>query len=117
MRLARCQIGLIAMVAMLAIEDDGVVLSGQTAPESPVELVRQTFMNEVATTDNGAKFMFLDHKEGSHGSQTKLIVETREGMAGMLVAVNGRPLNPEQRQAEEGRLAGLMSNPEELRKK
>jgi hypothetical protein len=46
-----------------------------------------------------------------------LIVETREGMAGMLIAINDKPLTPEQRQAEEARLSELARNPEALKKK
>jgi hypothetical protein len=61
--------------------------------------------------------MFLDRKETPHGSQTKLIVETRDGMAGMLVAINDKPLTPEQRSAEEARLSELANNQEALKKK
>lgn len=85
--------------------------------ESPVELVRRTVQRETASGNSGAKVMFTLRKQTPHGSQTKLIVETREGMAGMLVAENGKPLTPEQQQAEEARLSGLVSNPEQLKKK
>jgi hypothetical protein len=84
--------------------------------ESPVELVRHTVQRELAP-GNGAKVMFTACKQTPHGSQTKLIAETGEGMAGILVAENGKPLTPEQHQAEEARLSGLVSNPEHLKKK
>jgi hypothetical protein len=61
--------------------------------------------------------MFLDRKETPRGSQTKLIVETREGMAGMLIAINDKPLTAEQRHAEEARLSELAGNPVALKKK
>jgi len=61
--------------------------------------------------------MFRDRRETPHGSQTKLILETTQGAAGMLVAENDKPLTPERRQAEEGRLNWLANNPIELRKK
>jgi hypothetical protein len=85
--------------------------------ESPIELVRRTVQREIAPGNDGTKVMFRVRKQTPHGSQTKLIVETREGMAGMLVAENGKPVTPEQRQAEEARLSGLVSNPEQLKKK
>jgi hypothetical protein len=85
--------------------------------ESPIELVRRTIQREIAPQNSGRKVMFTVRKQTPHGSQTKLIVETGEGMAGMLVAENGKPLTPEQREAEEARLSGLVSNPEQLKKK
>jgi hypothetical protein len=85
--------------------------------ESSARLVRKTVENETSSNHNALKFMFLDRKETAHGSQTKLIVETRQATAGMLVAINGKPLTPAQRQAEKTRLDRLLENPDELRKK
>jgi len=106
--------GAIAAVAMLGA---GAALPAQALSESPIELVRRTVQNEVAASNGSIKVMFMDRKETPHGSQTKLLVETREGMAGMTVGVNDKPLTPEQRRAEEDRLEGLVNNPEELKKK
>jgi hypothetical protein len=91
--------------------------SADRPAESPVELVRRTVQRETAPGNSNVRAMFLDRKETPHGSQTKLIVETREGMAGMLIAINDKPLTPEQRQAEEARLSELARNPEALKKK
>jgi hypothetical protein len=102
-------------IAVLAVAAVSPGSAAQTT-ESPIELVRRTVQQEIAP-GNGDKAIFLDRKETPHGSQTKLIVETREGMAGMTIAYNGKPLTPEQRQAEEARLSGLASNPEQLRRK
>jgi hypothetical protein len=108
---------LVGLAAWLAIAT-GVMLYGQEAPsESPTELMRQTVGNEIRSNNGEAKFMFKDHKETPHGSQTKLIAETTDGTAGLLVAVNGKPLTPGQREAEEARLDGLLRNPAELKKK
>ena len=64
------------------------------------------------------------HESDVHGSQenaarfsTKLMVETRDGTAAMVVAFNDQPLTPEQRQAEEDHLAELVNNPGQLKKK
>jgi hypothetical protein len=100
-----------------------LVLSGgqatlaQPQTESPVELVRKTVQNEVKSANDQTKFMFLERKETPRGSQTKLIVETREATAGMVIAVNDRPLTPEERQAEIARIERFIKNPEELKKK
>src|SRR5437762_14357352 len=84
---------------------------------SPVELVRSTVDNEVKSSNQHDKFMYREHKATPKGSQTKLLVETRDAMAGMLVAVNDRPLTPEERKAEEARLNRFLHDPEEIRKR
>lgn len=85
---------------------------------SPAELVRKTVQNEVRASESpSTAHMFVSRKEGTHGSQTKLYCETKDAMAGMAIANDGKPLTPEQRQAEEARLEQLMRDPGELRKK
>jgi hypothetical protein len=84
---------------------------------SPQELVRKTVQNETRTGSDPAKYMFLNRKETPQGSQTKLMVETRDAMAGIVVAYNDRPLNPEQRQEENARVERFLQNPDELRRK
>ena len=83
----------------------------------PADLVRRTVHNEIRANADNAKYMFRDRKETPSGSQTKLLVETREAMAGMVVADNDRPLNPEQRQAELNRVRRFVEDPAELRRK
>jgi len=82
---------------------------------SPTELVRRTVKNELR--DDHAKFMFRDQKDTPNGSQTKLLVQTKDAMAGMLIAVDGKPLGPNQRQQEQERLNQLASNPSALEQK
>lgn len=90
---------------------------GQNRPESPIDLVRETVKNEVAASQGGTRFMFLDRKKSGTDSQTKLVVETNQADVGMLVAVNDKPLSIEQRQAEEARLQKLANDPAEIKKK
>ena len=61
--------------------------------------------------------MFRSRKQTPQGSQTRLYVETREAMAGMTIAYNDKPLAPGTMQDEQNRLAGLVSDPEQLRHK
>ena len=84
---------------------------------SPVDLVRKAVQNEVKSNHSGPNFMFREEKQGPDGSQTKLLVETHNAMAGMLIAANGHPLTAEQRQAEDSRLEQLIKNPDDLKKK
>jgi hypothetical protein len=85
---------------------------------SPIALVRAAVANEVAAAnDDSTKHMFRSRKQTPQGSQTRLYVETREAMAGITIAYNDKPLTPEQVRGEEDRLAGFVSNPEQLRHK
>ena len=91
-------------------------VSAQSVSAAPVELVRETVQNEI-DSNSPTKFMFREREETEHGSQTKMIVETKELAAGMLVAINDKPLTEEERQKERARLDELINNPQELRKK
>jgi hypothetical protein len=84
---------------------------------APADLVRHTVENELKQSANGSKFMFCDMKETVHGSQTKLMVETRDAMAGLLIAVNGKPIGPKMREAEVSRLERMAQDPQALQRK
>jgi hypothetical protein len=85
---------------------------------APGDLVRRTVQNEIKASEVASTpHMFVSLKESAHGSQTKLYCETKDAMAGMAIANDGKPLTTEQRQAEEARLDQLMKNPEELKRK
>jgi hypothetical protein len=115
--LGRCQRTLwVVCAAILAFGQLG--WGSQLPSTPPAELVRKTVQNEVKASEAASiPHMFVSLKEVAHGSQIKLYCETRDAMAGMAIANNGKPLTLEQRQAEEARLEQLMKDPEELRKK
>jgi hypothetical protein len=84
----------------------------------PAQLVSSAVKNEIAANGpSGTHFMFRNQRKTPHINQTKLIVETREATAGLLVEVDGHPLTPQQRLAEEARLQNYLRNPEELNRK
>ncbi|MBZ5597175.1 MAG: hypothetical protein LAN83_02530 [Acidobacteriia bacterium] len=105
-----------AVLAALVIAGAGAVAS-QAPSVSSADLVRQTVDNELKHSGDSPKFMFRETRETPHGSSTKLMVETRDAMAGMLIALNGKPLGPGIRQAELGRLNHLAQDPDALRHK
>jgi hypothetical protein len=104
----------VALPAALLVAALGVA-AAQTLP--PVELVRKAVQNEINSNSDGPNFIFREVSQGSDGSKTKLLVETRDAMAGMLIANNGHPLTPEERQAEEKRLEHLVKDPDDLQRK
>jgi hypothetical protein len=100
----------------------GICLSNALA-EDPgnaalAEIVRRAVHNEVASNrSSGMHFRFKDEKHTPQLSQTKLMVETTDATAGLLVMQNGQALTPQQRHEEEARLANYVQSPQELRKK
>ncbi|MGA8270755.1 MAG: hypothetical protein WB919_04295 [Candidatus Sulfotelmatobacter sp.] len=109
------------LVAVLA-RAAGTVLVAEPAPSSQdptscLQLVRAAVANEVAAAHNDSKHMFRSRKQTPQGSQTRLYVETREAMAGMTISYNDTPLSSEQMDGEQNRLAGLLSNPQQLSRK
>ena len=83
----------------------------------PIELVRRAVANEIKSTDQTAKCMFRERKETPNGSQTKLLVQTREAMVGMVVAYNDRPLNPMSGRENMAGFSAIIDDPAELERK
>src|SRR5262249_39381783 len=92
-------------------------VAGRGSDLAPAELVRRTVRNETENNQPTLRFMFRDRKQTAKGSQTKLMVETREAMAGMVIAVDDKPLGPAARQQELARIERFVNDPGELNKK
>jgi|SRR5580698_358211 hypothetical protein len=101
---------------VLSLMAQPIPLLAQTLSASPVELVRETVENEI-NTKNPTKFMYREREENEHGVQTKMIVETKDVAAELLVAVNDKPLTMDERQREQTRLDEMINSPQELKKK
>ena len=107
----------LTMLAQLAMHNFSEA-KDQPSTANPHELVSQVVKNEIAANGpSGVHFMFRNQRKTPHVNQTKLIVETREATAGLLVEVDGHPLTPQQREAEAARLQNYLRNPEELNRK
>jgi len=109
-----CKLGL--MLALSSVVYAQIAVA-QNSNNSPIQLVREAVHNEVSSSRSGPNFMFREVSQGSDGSKTKLLIETRDAMAGLLIATDGHPLTAEQRQAEEKRLEHLVNDPDDLDKK
>ena len=115
----RLGLSVVILVCCLAITPVFALNGGQSvAPEAPGERVRRAVANEVADAHNSSvKHLFRSRKQGPHGSQTKLYVQTAEAMAGMLIAIDDKPVTPQQIEGETARLQHLINDPDDLRKK
>ncbi len=104
-----------ALLSVLALISGSSGRASQTPALAPAELVRHTVWNEMHP--DMAAYMFQDRKETPRGSQTKLMVETRDAMAGLIIALDDHPLTADQRQAEDERVDRFLKDPGELEKR
>jgi len=91
-----------------------VVSRGAAQKQSPdvaaTELVRQTVARELAAIDTGGQYMYRIHEETPQGSETRVVVDTRDLQIDRLILKNGQSLAPAQKQREEERLRSLLTN-------
>jgi hypothetical protein len=114
-----CTAGTLVASVILAAANPLFGMPANT-PENlpPAELVRLTVAHEVAAAENASvKHRFRSRRETGHGSQTKIYVETRDAMLGMVVAYNDQPATAEQMQAEKSRLQRLIKDPDQLHRR
>ena len=92
--------------------------SGQTLSQNgnpsvdPAKIVRDASWNELHSTRPGRSFSYRQHKVDPKGSAVKEIVETKDGDVARLIEKDGKPLPPEEEQAESDRLNNLLAHPE-----
>ena len=87
-------------------------------PSDSNGLVRRAVRNELADMQSNKDFWrYRLRKETVSGVQEKDMIETRGGIVARTVSLNDKPLTPEQRAQDDDRLAKLVADPEEQRKK
>jgi len=92
--------------------------SGQTAPQSaspgldPQKIVRDASWNELHAKGPGRSFRFRQRKVDPKVSTVKEIFETKDGDVARLIEKDGKPLPPDEEQAEMDRLNNLLAHPE-----
>ncbi len=103
--------------ALLALLGSCLYAQNNNPSKDPLGLVKRAVANEVKSSTQDPRMLFRVRKQTPKGVQTREYVETREGTAGMLVAVDDKPLSAADRQQEIARLDQLRNNPQELRRK
>ena len=78
----------------------------------PQALVRRTAHNELHVSNSGHPYRFQLRKVDEGRITTKEIIETKDGDVARLIAINDKPLNPEDQQRELDRLNNLLAHPE-----
>src|SRR6201996_1971639 len=78
----------------------------------PAKIVRDASYNELHATKPGRSFSYRQRKVDPKGTIVKEIVETKDGDVARLIEKDGKPLPPEEEQAEIDRLNNLLAHPE-----
>jgi hypothetical protein len=76
-------------------------------------LVAEVVHNEL-NAKSSAKFMFRNSKQTPEGSTVKEMIQTQDGVVARTVALNGKPLTPEQRAEDDKKLQDLLTDPSKM---
>ncbi len=102
--------GLLAAAAGAA--SGQAVAENGNPPIDPQKIVRDASWNELHAKSPGRSFSYIQHTVDPKGSTVKQIFETKDGDVARLLSKNGKPLPPEEEQAELDRLNHLLEHPE-----
>jgi hypothetical protein len=85
--------------------------SAQNFPPPAADLVKVVVSNELADRVERRKWMYVIEKKDGKQTLTEEQVETQDGPIYRLLAIDGRPLDPGQRQQDDARLDRLLHDP------
>jgi len=98
---------------LAAVGASGQAVSQSGNPEVDAKkIVRDASWNELHSKSPGHSFSFRQNKVEPKGSTVKEIFETKDGDVARLLEKDGKPLPPEEEQAEIDRLNHLLEHPE-----
>jgi hypothetical protein len=106
---------LLAVAAALAAGPTAEAEQAVIGPD-PQALVRRAAEKELNEARAG-HYMYLLRRQTPSGSQTRQLIETRDGLVARTVAINDKPLTPEERRADDLRLHKLLSDPQEQQRR
>jgi hypothetical protein len=95
--------------------------SGGPLPPLPTDAnqyLREIVKHELAADENDhSHWRYRIHREDEKGSQDRDVIETRDGQLARTLLINGKPLTPDQRAADEARMKKLVADPSERAKR
>jgi len=100
----------LAVAFLLAVCSAAPALA-QTSPPLAAELVNVVVANELADRVERRKWMYGIDKQDGKQTLTEAQVETKDGPLHRLIAIDGKPLDPDQRQEENARIDRLLRDP------
>jgi len=100
----------LAVASLLAISCAAPV-AAQSSPPLAAALVNVVVANELADRAERLKWMYVINKQDGKQTLTEEQVETKDGPLHRLLAIDGRPLDPGQRQQDDARIDRLLHDP------
>jgi hypothetical protein len=95
------------------------VAQAQSAPASEssdfTALIARAAYNEERALESPAQFQFQERLEWSWGTETRTVIETREGRADRILLFRDQPVTPEQQAKQQRRLEKLLNDKDAVR--
>src|SRR5713226_8511612 len=98
-------------IALVLVACMGVSARDQSVSLPAAELMNQVVANELADRVQQRKWMYLIDKREGKQTLTEEQVDTKDGPFYRLLAIDGTPLNPDQRQQDNARMDRLLHDP------
>jgi hypothetical protein len=87
-------------------------------PKDANQLVRDAIKHQIeADAADHTHWRYHIHREDEKGSQDRDVIDTKDGQIARTLLINGKPLTPEQRSADELRMKKLVDDPSERAKR
>jgi hypothetical protein len=108
-----------AVCLLPSVFAQGPVSGSKANIQNAAALVREVIHNEIESQlrDNSLWCYREQRQEDGKADKTLQVCQTKDGDLERLVAINGRELNPAEREAEDERIQKLISHSEQLRAK
>jgi len=114
---AGAHVGRLPVAAIALTFSCALGIAQQKSDLDPQELVRRAAKNEVKASQYNQYFMYRDYTDYKTHSITEEVIETPQGGLSSTIAINGKPLTPDQRAKENQKLAKFANDPEARRKR
>lgn len=110
---------------LLLFASMGLVLRAQTTadslpalPKDANQLVKDAIKHQIeADAADHTHWRYHIHREDEKGSQDRDVIDTKDGQIARTLLINGQPLTPDQRTADEARMKKLVDDPSERAKR
>jgi hypothetical protein len=97
--------------------------TGTESPLPPLPPDANQYLKEIvkhelaADANDHSHWRYRIHREDDKGSQDRDVIETKDGQLARTLLINGQPLTPDQRAADEARMKKLVDDPSERAKR
>jgi hypothetical protein len=99
------------LVALLLAVSCAALAPGQSSPPPAADVVNVVVANELADRMERKKWMYRIDKRDGKQTVTQEQVETKDGPLNRLIAIDGQPVDSDQRKRDNARIDNLASDP------